>query len=391
MAGRAGRRGIDTKGFVYTCIDLEFDEYEEVKKIVSGDIESIESQFNLSYSSVLNLYDKYGERIYDICNKSFNNYQSVKTVKQLDHSLRKVNKQKEELGELVCIRGGDTKKLWEYRRLEQELRAERDALRSRERWQGHRRGRGKQRNMTKAMAKLITAMKAIKCHKCKNLKHCIQLANKIQSYDERILGLSQQKEFARNYQREQIKSRLALLREMGYIDDSGLLPRGKVASQIYGYELQVTELLFDGYFHRMDPDLVNVLIMAIVFESKRDVRYKKMEKRLINPIISGPSRRMKRIQKREETLGIDMPLKELDTKLSAAVYEWSRGCAFDELADYTDSSPGDLVRYFRLAGDLLRQMRRVVSKDDALFGKIDMCISKINRDVVDAERQLRAG
>jgi len=182
-----------------------------------------------------------------------------------------------------------------------------------------------------------------------------------------------------------------LLREMGYMDGSGLLPRGEVASQIYGYELQVTELFFDGYFHRLDPDWVNVLIMAIVFESKRGAWYKKMEKGAINPIISGPSRRIKRIRKREEDLGIDMPLKELDTKLSAAVYEWSRGCTFDELADYTDSPPGDLVRYFRLASDLLRQMKRVVSKDDALFDKINMCISRINRDVVDAERQLRAG
>jgi superfamily II RNA helicase len=391
MAGRAGRRGIDTKGFVYACIDMEFDEYEGVKRIVSGDIESIESQFNLSYSSVLNLYHKYGERIYDICNKSLNNYQSVKTVKQLDRSLRKVNKQREDLGELVCIRGDDTKELWEYRRLEKELKIEKDALRSRQKWSRHGRRRRKPRNMTKKIARLATMMKAIKCHKCKNLKSCIRLANKIQGYDERILEFSQQKEYAKHYQRQQIKGRLALLREAGYMDGSGLLPRGEVASQIYGYELQVTELFFDGYFHRLDPDWVNVLIMAIVFESKRDVWYKRMEKEIINPIISGPSRRMKRILKREEALGIDTPLKELDAKLSAAIYEWSRGCTFDELVDYTDAPPGDLVRYFRLAADLLRQIRRAVSKDDALFDKINLCISKINRDVVDAERQLRAG
>ena len=391
MAGRAGRRGIDTKGFVYACIDVEFDEYDEVKRIVSGDIESIESQFNLSYSSVLNLYDKYGERIYDICNKSFNNYQSVRAVSRLDRSLEEVSKRKEELGELVCSRGGDAKKLWEYKRLEQEVRIQKEALRAREKRSRQVRRRGRQRNMAKRVARLTTMMKDIKCHKCKNLKRCIRLANKIQGYDERILRLSQQKEYAENYQRQQIKGRLALLREMGYMDGSGLLPRGEVASQIYGYELQVTELFFDGYFHRLDPDWVNVLIMAIVFESKRGAWYKKMEKGAINPIISGPSRRIKRIRKREEDLGIDMPLKELDTKLSAAVYEWSRGCTFDELADYTDSPPGDLVRYFRLASDLLRQMKRVVSKDDALFDKINMCISRINRDVVDAERQLRAG
>jgi superfamily II RNA helicase len=391
MAGRAGRRGIDTKGFVYACVDMEFDEYEEAKKVVSGDIERIESQFNLSYSSVLNLYNKHGERIYDICDKSLNNYQNVRILKQLDRSLEKLHKQKEELGELVCARGGNTKELWKYKRLEQELKAEKNALRSRETRFRPGQGRKKQRKMTRQIAELARMMKAIKCHRCKRLKRCIRFASKIQNFDERILELSQQKEFAKNYQRQQIKSRLALLREMGYMNDSGLLPRGEVASQIFGYELQVTELLFDEYFHRLDPDWVNVLIMSIVFESKRDVWYKRMEKGAINPIISGPSRRIKKIRKREEALGIDTPLKELDAKLSAATYEWSRGCAFDELVDYADAPPGDLVRYFRLASDLLRQMRRAVSRDDALFDKINICISKINRDVVDAERQLRAG
>jgi len=245
--------------------------------------------------------------------------------------------------------------------------------------------------MTNQMSRLAGAMKAIKCHKCKNLGTCIQFSDRIQSYNERIEGLSKQRKFVESYQRQQIKSRLTLLREMGYIEDGKLAPRGEVASQVFGYELQVTELLFDGYFHRLDPDWINVLVMAIVFESKRDVQYKKMEKHKLNPIISGPTKRIGKIREREEALGIDTRLKELDVKLSTALYEWSRGCTFEELADYTDSPPGDLVRYFRLASDLLRQMKRTVSRDDSLFDKINMCIGKINRDVVDAERQLRAG
>ncbi len=194
-----------------------------------------------------------------------------------------------------------------------------------------------------------------------------------------------------DYQRQQIGSRLASLREMGYIDDGGLLPKGQVASQIFGYELQVTELLSDDYFHRLDPDQINVLMMAVVFESRKNCWYSQMEEQFIHPIVSGPSRIVEGIRARERTLEIDPPLKELDANLSAATYAWSRGCEFDELADYTDGTPGDLVRYFRLVSDLLRQTRRATSGDDALLGKINICISRINRDVVDAERQLRAG
>jgi superfamily II RNA helicase len=391
MAGRAGRRGIDTKGFVYACIAPEFEEYEDVKQVVTGDIEGIESQFNLSYSSVLNLYSKHGDNIYSVCEKSLNNYQSVRVIRNLDKSLEEVSKQKEDLGDLICIHGDDIKDLWRYRRLEQEMIKERESLNSKRKKSRRRRRSSNRRNATKKMANITRLMKAIRCNKCKNLKNCIRIAEKISGFDERISRISERRDFAMNYQHEQIENRLRLLREMGYLDNKGLLPRGEVASQIFGYELQVTEMLFDGYFHRLDPNQINVLVMGIVFESKKDVWYKKLDKNTINPVISGPRKIIQKIKTKEEELGIDTPVKELDTKLSSAIYEWSKGCEFDELEAYTDAPPGDLVRYFRLASDLLRQMKRVVARDDVLFDKINICISKINRDVVDAERQLRAG
>jgi superfamily II RNA helicase len=392
MAGRAGRRGIDEKGFVYANVDVEYDEYGEVKHVVSGEIEKIESQFNLSYSSILNLYEKYGERIYDVCDRSLGNYQSVKTLRNIKQSLEKIQIQKEEIENLTCIFDGDIKRLWEYRNLDQRLREEQEALSSeRKTGRNNKKNKRKFQKFSKKTARLIGMMKTIKCHKCENLKKCLQTTNKMVDYDERLLELSQRKEFIENYQRNQIKNRLDLLREIGYIDYKGLLPRGKIASQIYGYELQVTELFFDGYFHRLEPDWINVVVTAIVFESKRDCWYKMLEKSIISPVISDPIRKIKSIIEIENSLGILPSLKELDTKLSLAAYEWSGGCGFDELTDYTDAPPGDLVRYFRLAGDLLRQIRRVVSTDDSLFYKINDCISRVNRDVVDAERQLRAG
>jgi len=386
MAGRAGRRGIDEKGFVYSHVDVEYDEYADIKRVVSGDIEKIESQFNLSYSSILNLYGKYGEKIYDICDKSLGNYQNVKILKNLGRSLEKAKGSREELGELSCIHGGDAKKILDYRDLEKKLAEEQQNLNF-----AKNKKRKKFRKISKKAAKIISMMGSLKCHKCQNLKRCSQLANKITTYNERIDSLSQNIESTKNYQKTQIKNRLDLLREIGYIDDHNLLPRGKVASQIYGYEIQATELFFDGYFHRLESDLINVLVTAIVFESKRDCWYNMMDKNIINAILKEPSQKMKDIMEMESVLGIDTPIKGLDTKLSYAMYEWSKGCKFDELNKYTDAPPGDLVRYFRLAGDLLRQIKRVVSKDDILFDKINDCISKINRDVVDAERQLRAG
>lgn len=393
MAGRAGRRGIDIKGYVYAHVDVEYDEYAEVKHVVSGDIEKIESQFNLSYSSILNLFEKYNDRIYDVCEKSLGNYQSVKILRGIDRSLEQTKNQREELEELVCIHGDNTKKIMEYRELEQKLREEQENLGS-ERRSGKNNNKKKKKQinkLSKKASKIILMIKSIKCHKCENLKKCMRIAGKMSEYDNRILELTQKRESIENYQKNQIKNRLDLLNEIGYKDNKGLLPRGKIASQIYGYELQVTELFFNGYFHRLDSDWINVLITAIVFESKRDCWYKKMDKSFINSIISEPIQKIKKLIDIENEFGIMPNIKELDTKLSYAAYEWSRGCSFDELKEYTDTPPGDLVRYFRLASDLLRQIKRVVAAEDPLYHKINDCITRINRDVVDAEKQLRAG
>jgi len=292
MAGRAGRRGIDSKGFVYMSVSTEFDEYKEVRKVISGDIEGIESQFNLSYSSVLNLYDKHGERIYDVCNKSLSNYQGIRVMKQLDLSLEKLRKQRAELGELECSRDSKPKRLWEYRDLDKELQSEQAKLKARKR--RHRHQQKKKQNMTKRMSQLSSAMKAMKCHKCKKLRSCLRFANKIQGYDDRISKISEQREYAKSYQRQQIKGRLALLREMGYIDDNGLLPRGKVAAEIYGYEMQVTEALFDGLLHRLDPDLLNVLAMSIVLSPSGEPGMRGWKRRSSIPLSRRRSKKSKR-------------------------------------------------------------------------------------------------
>ena len=46
--GRAGRRGIDTIGYVYAQIVPAYADPKEIRGVVADKIEPIESQFNLS-------------------------------------------------------------------------------------------------------------------------------------------------------------------------------------------------------------------------------------------------------------------------------------------------------------------------------------------------------
>ncbi len=61
MAGRAGRRGLDTVGYAYAMIEKRMKDVEDAENITRSDSEPIESQFKMSANTVLNLLDHYNE------------------------------------------------------------------------------------------------------------------------------------------------------------------------------------------------------------------------------------------------------------------------------------------------------------------------------------------
>lgn len=92
MSGRAGRRGIDKVGYAYTVVDEPLPS-ESVKRILFGNSEPIKSQFNLSYSTILRLYERLGEKIFTACEKSLSNFTRKKhdymfKLEQLSNKLK---------------------------------------------------------------------------------------------------------------------------------------------------------------------------------------------------------------------------------------------------------------------------------------------------------------
>jgi superfamily II RNA helicase len=82
MAGRAGRRGIDTEGFVYARIDPAMDSPPVAWRIITGKPEPIESRFNLCYSTILNIYAHAGTRIHEAQERSFYCFQRPKPLRR---------------------------------------------------------------------------------------------------------------------------------------------------------------------------------------------------------------------------------------------------------------------------------------------------------------------
>ena len=274
MAGRAGRQGIDDEGLVLARLDLEEANWVALQRILEGEPEPVRSRFNLSYSTILNLYQHLGAEVHTAYDRSFAHYQE---------------------------------------------------------------------------------------------------------------GRRERAEAPRN---RIISRRVKVLKERGYLDGPALAPRGELARKVNGYEIQIAELCHAGVLERASVLELVPLFTAIVYEPRKGDetdpapihRLEKESRQLV--------REWRLVEKRHDLAELT---KAPEFDLNAVALAWAKGAAFDELSRLTSVSEGDLVRTFRMALQLMRQLRRVLPHDDPLRAKLLDAAALVDRDVVDARRQLELG
>jgi superfamily II RNA helicase len=93
MAGRSGRRGIDTVGYVYSRINPLEIPFEEIKLLFQRPPEPVRSRFNASYACILNLYHLYKENLFQIYQQSFDYFlfKNKKNQSQLQQMKTRLN------------------------------------------------------------------------------------------------------------------------------------------------------------------------------------------------------------------------------------------------------------------------------------------------------------
>ncbi|MHC5210227.1 MAG: DEAD/DEAH box helicase [Planctomycetota bacterium] len=192
-------------------------------------------------------------------------------------------------------------------------------------------------------------------------------------------------------QRAAIDLRLKLLRNLGYITDDGVTAKGDVAAVINGFELPVTELLESGLLEWLDERQIAVVFAALVFEERKNELFRRM-----SPGILGAHRKdveavVGRLVAAEKDLGIPPSIRPPNFKIGVVVQAWCEGAAFDDMRDVCTSPNGDLVRVMRLTVQLLRQLRSALPRDSTLSLLLDRARDLLNRDEVDAARQLSLG
>ncbi|MCU0651534.1 MAG: DEAD/DEAH box helicase [Candidatus Omnitrophica bacterium] len=274
MAGRAGRRGIDKEGFVYCRINPRRIDPQEVKRIIYSPAEPVKSQFNTSYATILNLYEKYQEGLFKIYPLSLHYFQSRK------------NEQKAAL--------------------------------------------------------------------------------------------------------QAIEAKLNLLKELGYIENNALTQKGKFAKTVYGYELILSELFGAGILEQLDEFGLGILTASVVFEPRKNQHLLSLSK-AGRKIKSLAEEFYLQIRERERKHRIYSFSKQPYFHLSNCMEAWLRGTNFEKILQFTDTDEGEVVRYFRMSIQILKEINDAGATSAVIKERIKETIRVINRDVVDAEKQLRTG
>ncbi|MBU1913047.1 MAG: DEAD/DEAH box helicase [Candidatus Omnitrophica bacterium] len=271
MAGRAGRRGIDEEGFVYSRINPHHTSGQELNKIIYGTPEKVESKFNASYATILNLYSKYKEKLYEIYPLSFHYFQANKHSRQKALDL---------------------------------------------------------------------------------------LYNKVR-----------------------------LLKDLGYIKNNSLTKKGEFASKIYGYELSLAELYERGILENLSETELGILCLGLVFEPRKTSILPKLSK-TAKSIKNITDTVLEIIEKSERKMRIRPFSKRYYYHLSPCLEAWVRNESFDNILRHTDSDEGEIIRYFRMGVQILRELMDTPCSPEFKEKALKL-IRIINRDIIDAEKQLR--
>jgi superfamily II RNA helicase len=189
---------------------------------------------------------------------------------------------------------------------------------------------------------------------------------------------------------ELMERKLDLLEHLGYLDRRGLTPKGEFAAWLYGYELLLSELHAQRFFETLDPPALAVLLAATVYEPRPGLRLPKAHA-LSRRLEEGCHEPMSLIHRAEQQFRIQPKSKAPHFQLAAAMEAWFHGAPFARLTKLCEVDDGEIVRYFRMTVQLLRQLIETPAADASLHRRAQLALTRINRDVVDAEQQLRLG
>jgi ATP-dependent RNA helicase HelY len=215
-------------------------------------------------------------------------------------------------------------------------------------------------------ARLEAAARAHPCHACPERAKHERWAERAAKLDDQMAGIQRRirvrtETLARRFDRV-----LAVLRDLGYVQDWSLTQKGRTLTRIYGEgDLLVGEALATGLFDGLEPAEVAALVSTVVYEARERTP---LPGQLPTAESTHRYERLQRLWRRVRATEDDHQVqlcRELEPGFSTPIHHWCDGVPLEELLDETEMAPGDFVRNCKQLLDLLRQIREVAEPETA--------------------------
>lgn len=192
--------------------------------------------------------------------------------------------------------------------------------------------------------------------------------------------------------------RLEVLKELKYVDPTQLTItlKGRVACEISsGWELIMTELVFDNFLGNFSAEEIVALLSCFVYDGKKgdDESFTKLATPRLEKGKDAICDIVKKIMEISTEKAIQITAEEENFlevdrfALVNTVYEWARGRSFKEIMENSndaDESEGTIVRVITFLDEICNQVRNasIITGDSELHSKMITAQEKIKRDIV---------
>ncbi|MCK5686130.1 DEAD/DEAH box helicase [bacterium] len=385
MAGRSGRRGIDSNGYVFIMVDFRYHSPDEILKVTVEDkVEPVVSQFNLSYNSVLNIYHRYPMKIIcQILKDSFAQFQLNEKFK----SVQNTKSGKPEYCHKLHKSYDVSQKIQEVMEIDKKFESQIQDIKKKFRHIGKNQ---RQRMIWSHVKKKNRALRKHRCYKCKHFLRCQKDSkDKLAQKRDRSKFLS---EFSKDFYFRLFQNKLDILRSNKFFDEDGHTYKGSLASSIHGYEIVISEVISQGLVTG-EMDLMEIIgiLGCIVFEERKNDHV--MHDGPVNKIIVKAVEKINKILKKwnhqESDHGLNPSLEPVQAYIYPVFVKWADGeSKFEEILAITNFQEGDLIKLIRKLLDLIFMLLKCESVSSTLRTKLKKSIPLLNRGIINIEEFL---
>ena len=376
MSGRAGRRGMDTIGYVVVMASA-FKSAKEVAALASSPPEPLNSQFSPTYGMVLNLLSRYTlDEAEFLLNKSFGQFTAERRLKPLHKEIRQKSLELGHYLEFECPYTVSEEDFHTYLKQRGHAHTLREQLtvykKQLKKHPGEQAMRDTLQQATDQLAELTNALHESPCHQCKVLHQHQRNEQKIRHLQTFLKSLNAVHQQESELYWRQFRNIANLLNKRGYLNDSNRpTPDGQMMGQIRAEnELFVAEILKSGLLATLTPEQLAGVISCIVTDNSRY----EQEAFSISPEVLATTEAIVKLQrnltKQQDRAHISLPIN--CTPLVAGLTEaWAQGISWDKLIETSKLDEGDVVRMLRRTCDVLRQIARIpeVSSEQATLAR----------------------